>query len=74
MRALKNKAMVWTKLALEDILKEIPILVREIHSDHGSESINAHVEKFCKKKGITFTRSRPYRKNELFMWRARTGP
>ncbi|MFN3395915.1 MAG: transposase, partial [Thermodesulfovibrionales bacterium] len=26
--------------------------------------INAHVQRFCKEKGIEFTRSRPYRKND----------
>lgn len=61
---IKNKAMVWTKAALEEIIQRIPVPVRKIHSDNGSEFINAHVQRFCKEKGIEFTRSRPYRKND----------
>jgi len=61
---IKNRAMVWSKSALEDICKRIPIPVRRLHSDNGSEFINAHVQKFCKDMGIEFTRSRPYRKND----------
>lgn len=49
---------------LEKILKAIPVPVRKIHSDNSSEFINAHVQRFCKEKGIAFTRSRPYRKND----------
>lgn len=61
---IKNKAMVWTKGALEDICNRIPIPARRLHSDNGSEFINGHVQKFCKESGIEFTRSRPYRKND----------
>jgi len=33
-------------------------------SDNGSEFINAHLLRFCKQEKITFTRTRPYRKND----------
>ncbi len=56
--------MVWTKVALEDIIKKMPFRVRKIYSDNGSEFINAHVERFCRENWIGFTRSRPYRKND----------
>ncbi|MCW4002400.1 MAG: transposase family protein, partial [Candidatus Bathyarchaeota archaeon] len=64
LRALRNKAMVWSTAALKDIVDKIPIPVVAIHSDNGSEFINAHVQKFCSIKGINFSRSRPYRKND----------
>lgn len=64
LRPLRNKAMVWTVKALEDAIKAMPIPVRKIHSDNGSEFINAHLQRFCHEKGIKFTRSRPYRKND----------
>lgn len=64
LRPIKNKAMVWTKQALEDILKTIPVPVKILHSDNGSEFINAHVQRSCKEADIKFTRSRPYRKND----------
>ncbi|MCS7215967.1 MAG: transposase family protein [Thermodesulfovibrio sp.] len=64
LRAIKNKAMVWTVAALEDIVKRMPIKVKRIHSDNGSEFINAHVQRFCEQSQIQFSRSRPYRKND----------
>ena len=64
LRALKNKAMTWTSNALKDIKKSMPVKIREIHSDNGSEFINAHIQRLCKEEGIKFTRSRPYRKND----------
>jgi transposase InsO family protein len=35
-----------------------------IDSDNGSEFINDHRFRYCLEHGITFTRSRPYRKND----------
>jgi hypothetical protein len=35
-----------------------------IDSDNGSEFINAYFLKFCRKQKITFTRSKPHRKND----------
>ena len=64
LRVLKNKAMIWTKEALRDIIKSMPMKVKKIHSDNGREFINDHIQKFCKEEGIEFTRSRPYRKND----------
>ena len=64
LRVLENKAMIWTKEALKDIIKSMPIEVKIIHSDNGSEFINAHIQKICREEDIDFTRSRPYRKND----------
>ncbi|MFQ3573681.1 MAG: transposase family protein [Thermodesulfovibrionales bacterium] len=64
LRTLKNKAMVWTRQALEEILRVMPVSVKKIHSDNGSECINAHVQRFCRESKIEFTRSRTYRKND----------
>jgi len=64
LRALRNKAAVWTTESLKDIVEKMPPPVKAIHSDNGSEFINAHVQKFCKLNGINFSRSRPYRKND----------
>lgn len=35
-----------------------------IDSDNGAEFINAQLIRYCKEHEITFTRSRPYRKND----------
>lgn len=61
---LRNKAMVWTMNALKEIVKEMPVKVKKIHSDNGSEFINSFVKRFCEENKIEFTRSRPYKKND----------
>ncbi len=35
-----------------------------IDSDNGGEFINYHLQRYCKREKITFTRSRPYQKND----------
>ena len=62
--AIKNKAQIWTIEALKEITKSFPFSIRGIDSDNGSEFINAHLLSYCEKAHITFTRSRPYRKND----------
>jgi len=63
-KAVKNKARVWVFRALEEITKRLPFQVEGIDSDNGSEFINHHLVNYCKENEITFTRSRPYRKND----------
>lgn len=63
-RAVKNKAQVWVFEALQEIIERLPFKLLGLDSDNGSEFINAHLLRFCKKEEITFTRARPYRKND----------
>ena len=35
-----------------------------LDSDNGAEFINHHMKRYCEQEKITFTRSRPYRKND----------
>jgi len=44
--------------------KKIPFRVRGIDSDNDGGFINYHMEKYCKEEKITFTRCRPYKKND----------
>ena len=63
--AVKNKAQKWVFEALLDIrITKLPFELLGIDSDNGSEFINDHLMRYCKQEGITFTRSRPYRKND----------
>jgi hypothetical protein len=64
MVAVKNKAKVWVFGGIEDIKERLPFSILGIDSDNGSEFINAHLIRYCEKEHITFTRSRPYRKND----------
>ncbi len=63
-RAIKNKAQKWTFAALEEIRERLPFPLVGIDSDNGSEFINFHLVDYCSKEKITFTRGRPYRKND----------
>lgn len=63
-RAVKNKAQAWVFEALQEVRERLPFELLGLDSDNGSEFINAHLLRFCQEKEITFTRSRPYRKND----------
>lgn len=64
LRALKNKARVWTLQALTDIDQSVPFKIHTRHVDNGTEFINAHVLAYTKERGIRYTRSRDYHKND----------
>lgn len=63
-RALKNKARRWVIEAIDEIKAGLPFALLGIDSDNGSEFINAHLLSYCEDREITFTRGRPYRKND----------
>ena len=56
--ALKNKAFRWVCQALNDACSTLPLPVRILHSDNGSEFINNALAAWCKQQGIALTRSR----------------
>jgi hypothetical protein len=62
--AVRNKAQVHVFAALKQLRGNLPFSLLGIDSDNGSEFINAELERYCRKQEITFTRSRPYRKND----------
>ena len=50
--------------AIHHIGQRLPFPLLGLDSDNGSEFINHHLYTYCQRKGITFTRSRPYKKND----------
>ena len=62
--AIKNKAQKWVFEALMRVKNRVPFDILGIDSDNGGEFINDHLVRYCNKNKITFTRSRPYRKND----------
>ena len=46
------------------MLTALPFPMVGLDSDNGSEFINHHLHAYCQRNQITFTRSRPYRKND----------
>jgi hypothetical protein len=62
--ALRNRAHIRVKAAVEQIHKTLPFPLLGLDSDNGGEFINTQVKQWCDDNGIQFTRSRPYRKND----------
>ena len=50
--------------AIHQVAKRLPFPLLGLDSDNGSEFINHHLYAYCHRQGITFTRSRPYKKND----------
>lgn len=62
--AVQNKAQKWVFEALLVLRRRLPFSILGLDSDNGSEFINHHMVAYCNEQHITFTRSRPYRKND----------
>ena len=62
--AVPNKAQVWVFEAIQTIRARLPFPLRGLDSDNGSEFVNKELLRYCQKERITFTRARPYRKND----------
>lgn len=62
--AVPNKAQVWVFAAIDKARGRLPFPLLGIDCDNGSEFINYQLLRYCAEHGITFTRTRPYRKND----------
>lgn len=63
-RPVRTKAQVCVLRALHEIQHQLPFPMLGLDSDNGGEFINNHLLRFCEASKITFTRSRPFRKND----------
>jgi hypothetical protein len=64
LRPLLNKAQKWVMEAVQDIKATLPFPLLGIDSDNGSEFINRSLLSWCDSSRVTFTRTRPYKKND----------
>lgn len=62
--AVENKAQIHVFEGLEQLRRQMPFPLLGLDSDNGGEFINAHLARYCQAEQITFTRSRPYKKND----------
>lgn len=53
-----------TVAAFNEVRSKFPFRILGIDSDNGGEYINDHLKRYCEREGLTFTRSRPYQKND----------
>ena len=50
--------------AIDRVRMRLPFPLLGLDCDNGSEFLNAHLVRYCTEQQITFTRSRPYNKND----------
>jgi hypothetical protein len=62
--AVPNKGQTAVCEGIETIRKRLPFPMLGIDCDNGSEFVNHHLKRYCDERRITFTRSRPYKKND----------
>lgn len=62
--AFMGKSERFCVAAIEEITPSFPFVILGIDSDNGSEFINSHLMRYCERCSITFTRGRPYKKND----------
>mgnify|MGYP001571063846 FL=1 len=62
--AVMGKAEERVHQGIRNIRERLPFSLLGLDSDNGGEFINWGMVAYCKKEKITFTRSRPYKKND----------
>jgi len=62
--ALRRRSSQAVRDALHNMRPELPFPLKGLDSDNGSEFINELLYNYCLVEQITFTRSRPYKKND----------
>ncbi len=62
--AIMGRGQIPTQEGLDRARKRFPFNWKEIHSDNGTEYINAHLFRYTEKEGLGFSRSRPNKKND----------
>lgn len=62
--ALPNKGQKATFEGIQTVRSRLPFDLEGIDTDSGGEFINHHLFRYCEREKITFTRSRPFRKND----------
>ena len=63
-RAILGRGQDAVVAALDEVRGALPFPLRGIDSDNGSEFINDHLLRYCRRHGIGFTRGRPYKKDD----------
>lgn len=62
--ALPNRGEAAVCAAIADTRALLPVSMRGLDSDNGGEFINHLLVRYCEREEITFTRCRPYKKND----------
>lgn len=61
---LINRSQRGVIVAIDACSTRLPYPLQGLDSDNGAEFINQNLKRYCEERRITFTRCRPYRKND----------
>jgi len=61
---LRNRSQATVQAAIITCRSRLPYRLLGLDSDNGAEFINAGLKHYCEQEHITFTRCRPYKKND----------
>jgi hypothetical protein len=61
---LLNRGQAVVVAGIDQCRQRLPYALLGLDSDNGSEFINDHLKRYCEQRQITFTRCRPYQKND----------
>lgn len=61
---IANKGQIESVAGLELISRRMPVPLKGVDFDNGSEFMNHHMKAFCAKRGVKLTRGRPFVKND----------
>jgi hypothetical protein len=64
LQAVWGKGQQRVGTAVHHVRQRLPVPLVGLDSDNGSEFINQSLYAWCQREGITFTRSRPWKKND----------
>jgi hypothetical protein len=64
LQAVWGKGQLRVGTAIHHVRQRLPMPLRGLDSDNGSEFINHGLYAWCQREGVTFTRSRPFQKND----------
>ena len=64
LQAVWGKGQHRVTAAIHEVRRRLPMPLRGIDSDNGSEFINHTLYGYCTREGLTFTRSRAWKKND----------
>jgi hypothetical protein len=62
--ALRNRSQAAVTAAIRDCQIRLPYPLLGLDSDNGAEFINGDLKRYCDQEHVTFTRCRPYKKND----------
>lgn len=62
--AIRNRSQLTVHVAIVQARTRLPFPLLGLDSDNGTEFINELLLRYCQQEQLTFTRSRPYKKND----------